>query len=126
MSTDLEPSGPDNSATEELSLAEPVVSVPTTGLRTEELRARNRIQSPLLHLPCEILICTLLFAIDDTKRTPTWTIILLTSHYLCQPVLSTPQLWGGDILLAPQDDVQTVRNGRTGSDRDLRAFIHTE
>ena len=52
------------------------------------------MDSPLLRLPCEILISILLFTVDDTIRTPAWTIILPTCHYLYQTILFTPQLWG--------------------------------
>jgi len=76
--------------------------VPTADLSIEELRTMNRIQSPLLRLPCETLIYILLFTIDDTKQTPTWTAILPTCHYLCQTILSTPQLWERIYCLPPE------------------------
>ena len=66
------------------------VSIP---FRIKELRTRNLIHSPLLRLPYESLIRVLLFTMDVTQRTPTWTTILPTCHFLCQTILSTPELW---------------------------------
>ena len=60
------------------------------------------MQSPLLCLPCEILISTLLFAIDDMKRTPTWTTILPACYHLYQLVLSPPQVWREIHCLPPR------------------------
>ena len=48
----------------------------------------------LARLPYEILVRVLIFAIDDTKRTPTYC-------HLRQTILSTPQLWGRIYCLLP-------------------------
>ena len=99
----LETAGPGNYAIGEQSMKDsPAVNVPTTGLSIEELRTRNRIQSPLLRLSREMLICLLLFTIDDAERAPTWTTILLTCNHLCQVVLSAPQLRGRIYCLPPE------------------------
>ena len=84
---------------------EPVAALPTVS-PVEEFRARNLIHSPLLRLPYEIVVHILLFAVDDSKRTPTWTTILPTCHYLCQMILSTPELWGRIYCLPPEKMVR--------------------
>ena len=101
----LETASPGNRAIEEQSSQSSkgsVVDAPTADLSIEELRTMNRIQSPLLRLPCETLIYILLFTIDDTKRTPNWTAILPACHYLYQTILSTPQLWERIYCLPPE------------------------
>jgi len=84
-----------------------VVNVLTADLSVEELRTRSRVHSSPLGLPCETHIHILLFTIDDTKRTPTWTAILPTCHHL-------PSCRGGYIACLR----------RVEPDRDLRTFVH--
>ena len=79
--------GPGNRAIEEQPPKEPAVDASLIhSVSIEELQTRNRTQSPLLRLPCEILIHILLFTIDDMKHTPARTTTLPTCRSLQQVI----------------------------------------
>jgi len=70
----------------------------------KKLRARNLTRSPLLRLPYEIVVRILLFVTYNGKPTPACTTVLPTCYYLCQLILSTPELWGG-IYCSPAEAI---------------------